>query len=887
MDFDQDRIYFAHQNLAASSSDQNGPNNGPSDIFEYTSSFNSTTQAADINPSAVRRHLREFLRNYRIGNRYIYRNKLLNTYRRHCRQNANFEQNSNEHTTTQTAAGSQSHASIEIDLAHVSEYDSALLGLLLHRPANTLPLFEAAALDCLKSVLYSMHQSNERDNEMEDDMNAAVADDSTAMGGEGRANGVGNTNNGRAMDEEHLNSMGEIQVLLCSNAGGSSSQSSTYNTSSSGNSNSGMMLQPTDLRRITAKHMNQLLLCPGIVISAARIRSRAHRVRIRCTRCGDSRTLTTQSFTGVSLPMNCMGPEPAECKQAPYEVVPDECQFIDQQTLKVQEAPELVPTGEMPRTILVAAERSLVDSAPPGTRVQVMGIVSLFNMNAGSSKSSKRGANVRQIYLRAVGMSIATAHGSSYAQFTPAEEEAFRELARRPDIYQVLSQSIAPSISGKYTVDIKKALACQLMSGSQKRLPDGMRLRGDVNVLLMGDPSTAKSQFLKFIEKVAPVGVYTSGKGSSAAGLTASVVRDRNGEFYLEGGAMVLADGGIVCIDEFDKMRPQDRVSIHEAMEQQTISVAKAGITTVLNSRCSVLAAANPVFGRYDDLRSASENIDLMTTILSRFDMIFIVRDVREEERDKAICRHVMGVHINSNNQGSGSYGSTSNGTTTNTRASLEASFTSSSADQANDIAEQAMRVAKAWNASSGNEESVRSDSELDIKTMKKFVQYCRAKCAPRLSDEASEVLESAYVKIRDDVRKRNEAQTVPITVRQLEALVRISESLAKMRLSAEVSPDDVTEALRLFRVSTMTASAADDKSIQDSISGGGDDIRRSEAFLKSRVTIGATVNKQRIIEEATSQGFDTFSASKAIAVMVLRGELQEKSQGRLVKRLM
>jgi DNA replication licensing factor MCM5 len=195
-----------------------------------------------------------------------------------------------------------------------------------------------------------------------------------------------------------------------------------------------------------------------------------------------------------------------------------------------------------------------------------------------------------------------------------------------------------------------------LFGGSRKRLPDGVRLRGDINVLLLGDPSTAKSQFLKFTSRVAPVGIYTSGKGSSAAGLTASVVKDARGEFYLEGGAMVLADGGIVAIDEFDKMRPADRVAIHEAMEQQTISIAKAGITTVLNSRSSVLAAANPVFGRYDDLKSASENIDLMTTILSRFDLIFLVRDVREEERDRMICKHVMGVHIQ-NSRGEGRFG--------------------------------------------------------------------------------------------------------------------------------------------------------------------------------------------------------------------------------------
>ena len=205
---------------------------------------------------------------------------------------------------------------------------------------------------------------------------------------------------------------------------------------------------------------------------------------------------------------------------------------------------------------------------------------------------------------------------------------------------------MAPSISGDYTEDIKRAILCLLMSGSRRLLSDGARLRGDINVLLLGDPSTAKSQFLKFVEKVAPVGVYTSGKGSSAAGLTASVCRDKGGEFYLEGGAMVLADGGVVCIDEFDKMREEDRVAIHEAMEQQTISIAKAGISTILNSRCSVLAAANPVFGRYDDSRSAADNIDLLPTILSHFDLIFIVRDLRDQARDMAIAKHVVRVHV-------------------------------------------------------------------------------------------------------------------------------------------------------------------------------------------------------------------------------------------------
>jgi DNA replication licensing factor MCM5 len=235
--------------------------------------------------------------------------------------------------------------------------------------------------------------------------------------------------------------------------------------------------------------------------------------------------------------------------------------FVDQQTLKLQEAPEMVPTGEMPRSVLVAVERGLVDKAPPGTRVTVLAIASLFNTggaeggSGGGGAGAKRpqsGGGVKTTYLRVVGMERESSTADS-ARFSPAEEEAFRQLSRRPDIYNILYRSIAPSISGSYTVDLKKAILCLLFGGSRKRLPDGMKLRGDINVLLLGDPSTAKSQFLKFATRVAPVGVYTSGKGSSAAGLTASVVRDARGEFYLEGGAMVLADGGIVAIDEFDK----------------------------------------------------------------------------------------------------------------------------------------------------------------------------------------------------------------------------------------------------------------------------------------------------------------------------------------------
>jgi DNA replication licensing factor MCM5 len=532
----------------------------------------------------------------------------------HRRISGNDNHNMNE---MDAANGSK----LSVDLAHVGEYDTALLGLLLSQPAAVLPALELAAEDALKSLLYDLSSSNNTEGETRQNADAAAAANN--------GNTTTTQNQGEHANSAQLDGMTRVQILLKGN------------------------LAPTPLRSIKAEHMNRLIKCPGIVISTSPPKSRATQLMVRCSRCLHTQiiSVTGGPYGGVSLPRHCAGDDSQQqCGLFPYSVVPDESHFVDRQNLKLQESPETVPTGEMPRSVLMAVERSLVDRAPPGTRVQVLCIPTLFHKINSSNNGS--GDSVRTVYLRVVGLARDHAPGES-ATFSPREEEAFRLLSKRSDVYDILSRSIAPSISGSYTVDIKKAICTMLFGGTRKRLPDGVRLRGDINVLLLGDPSTAKSQFLKFTSRVAPVGIYTSGKGSSAAGLTASIVKDARGEFYLEGGAMVLADGGIVAIDEFDKMRPNDRVAIHEAMEQQTISIAKAGITTVLNSRSSVLAAANPVFGRYDDLKSASENIDLMTTILSRFDLIFLVRDVREEERDRMICKHVMGVHI-TNSRGDG-----------------------------------------------------------------------------------------------------------------------------------------------------------------------------------------------------------------------------------------
>ena len=390
---------------------------------------------------------------------------------------------------------------------------------------------------------------------------------------------------------------------------------------------------------------------PGIVIGASVMSSKATELHIECRNCGHSQDVhVLGGFSGVTLPRTCGRPrsreDPTErCPMDPYFVLHEKSKFVDQQIIKLQEAPDQVPVGELPRHVLISADRYLTNRVVPGSRCTVMGIFSIYQ-SKGSKNSTSGAVAIRTPYLRATGIQTdldATAKGQ--AVFSEEEEQEFLELSRRPDLYNVMADCIAPSIYGNR--DIKKAILCLLLGGSKKILPDGMKLRGDINVLLLGDPGTAKSQLLKFVEKVAPIAIYTSGKGSSAAGLTASVQRDQSTrEFYLEGGAMVLADGGVVCIDEFDKMRDEDRVAIHEAMEQQTISIAKAGITTILNARTSVLAAANPIFGRYDEFKTPGENIDFQTTILSRFDMIFIVRDEHERGKDERIAKHVIAIHM-------------------------------------------------------------------------------------------------------------------------------------------------------------------------------------------------------------------------------------------------
>jgi len=602
-------------------------------------------------------------------------------------------------------------------------------------------------------------------------------------------------------------------------------------------------VKPMMIRELTSVQVERLVVIQGIITQTRRAKHKARKVVLKCSNCENVKEIhIAPGFCAAHIPQSCDGNALAghmeRCPPNPFVIQQDLCDYVDEQILKIQELPEHVPIGEMPRSVDFCVNQYLADECSPGTRLSAIGIFVATESAAGQNVSTNRqkGTNtVKYSYVNALGLQIS--QGKEGMRHSQEDEERFEQYARDPEIREKIYKSIAPSIkaSSKDVIDdVKKALACLLFGGSRKQLPDGTRLRGDINVLLLGDPGTAKSQFLKFAEKAAPVCVYTSGKGSSAAGLTAAIVRDSSG-FCLEGGAMVLADGGVVCIDEFDKMNVNDRVAIHEAMEQQTISIAKAGITTVLNTRCSVLAAANPRFGTYDDLVNTADQMDFETTILSRFDMMFLVKDVRDADRDFNIAKHVIDLH---------------------------ASAGSAQAEEAAEV-------------------------PLPVGELRKYLSYCRSRCFPRLSADACEVLKNHYIAIRASMKKEKQSgrdSGIPITVRQLEAITRISESLAKMELRDEADISHVEEALRLFTVSTLD-SANKDRGVGIDVltEEEKNELHNSEEQVRRRVQRGGRINKFALESWLVQHGgVDERMARRAIHLMTMRGEFQERANSTL-----
>jgi len=480
------------------------------------------------------------------------------------------------------------------------------------------------------------------------------------------------------------------------------------------------------IRRVGEEHLGKMLLLDGIIVRATPVRPLITRAAFQCRKC-NSITYVDQLGLLMRGPGLC-----GRCRSKVFDFAEKQSTFVNSQELRMQERPEDLPPGQLPRAMDVKLNEDLVDVARPGDRVSLTGIVRAQQ----EVLSRKTRLRTFELFLDANHIDVAGKE-AEIVEITAEEEKQILEMAKDPWIHRKLRGSLAPSIYG-YD-DIKEAILYLLFGAVPKTLPDGVTIRGDVNVLLVGDPGTAKSQLLQYVARVAPRGLYTSGRGSTAAGLTAAVVREKSGGLVLEAGALVLADKGVCSIDEIDKMRPDDRVAIHEAMEQQTVSVAKGGIVATLNARASVLAAANPALGRYDAYRNITENINLPVTILSRFDLIFVMRDAPDSELDGKMSEHILTLH--------------------RTRSTPE-------------------------------------EVPIAPEMFRKYVSYAR-RIEPILTEEAAKELRDFYLRMRST--STTAESPIAITPRQLEALVRLAECRARSFVRNQVTVEDTDAIIRLM----------------------------------------------------------------------------------------
>ncbi|KAG1669231.1 DNA replication licensing factor MCM3 [Nymphon striatum] len=458
--------------------------------------------------------------------------------------------------------------------------------------------------------------------------------------------------------------------------------------------------------------------------------------------------------------------------------------YKDHQLLGIQEMPEKSPAGQLPRSVDIILDNDLVDSCKPGDRVQVVGTYRCLPGKRGGFTSGSF-----KTVLIANNVSLLS------KELTPSiyrdDVAKCKRLRKKGNIFGLLAQSLAPSIHGHEY--IKKAILCMLLGGVEKVLPNGTRLRGDINLLLIGDPSVAKSQLLRYVLHTAPRAIPTTGRGSSGVGLTAAVTTDQEtGERRLEAGAMVLADRGVVCIDEFDKMSDIDRTAIHEVMEQGRVTIAKAGIHAKLNARCSVLAAANPVYGRYNQYKTPMENIGLQDSLLSRFDLLFIMLDKMDADADRQIADHVVRMH-RYRNPGEQDGDALPFGGSANMLATKDPDMEKNNEEEDTPIYEK-------YDALLHGNARTRKDKIFSMEFIRKYIHI--AKCLkPILTREASECIAEEYSRIRSiDTENINIARTQPVTPRALETLIRLATAHAKARLSKTVDLEDAQTAIELVQ---------------------------------------------------------------------------------------
>lgn len=535
-------------------------------------------------------------------------------------------------------------------------------------------------------------------------------------------------------------------------------------------------------RSLTSRYLGNLVCVEGIVTKVSLIRPKVVK---SVHYCAATKKVMERRYTDLTsfeaVPTSAVYPTKDDDGN-PLETEFGLSVYKDHQTLTIQEMPEKAPAGQLPRSVDVICDDDLVDRCKPGDRVQIVG-------NYRCLPGKQGGYTTGTFRTILIANNISQLNKESTLSVSREEINMCKKLAKHNDIFDILSKSLAPSIHGHEYV--KKAILCLLLGGIEKNLANGTRLRGDVNVLLIGDPSVAKSQLLRYVLNTAPRAITTTGRGSSGVGLTAAVTTDQEtGERRLEAGAMVLADRGVVCIDEFDKMSDIDRTAIHEVMEQGRVTISKAGIHAALNARCSVLAAANPVYGRYDQYKTPMENIGLQDSLLSRFDLLFVMLDVIDSDHDRMISDHVVRMHRYRNPK-----------------------------EQDGDVLPMgvnAVDMLSTINPETRDEKETpmyekydpllhgstrkKTDQILSVDFMRKYIHI--AKCLkPKLTEAACELISNEYSRLRSqDLMDSDVARTQPVTARTLETLIRLSTAHAKARMARTVAEKDAQAAIELIQ---------------------------------------------------------------------------------------